>query len=166
MGPRTGHVGAGLGADDAALRGDDLLEALQAGSCWRPSALSSTRLVLCFGEHFELVAALDPRRAAPQPAPKGAQPAEYTLLSPAALAAIDPRRPADPEAEEVAEAEAADPDLHWSLGSFGRAAACALVGLAGVAAWRATTFSRRARAVEGEAVRAEWEVAEAIYKPM
>ena len=112
------------------------------------------------------LAALDPRRAAPQPAPKGAQPAEYTLLSPAALAAIDPRRPADPEAEEVAEAEAADPDLHWSLGSFGRAAACALVGLAGVAAWRATAFSRRARAVEGEAVRAEWEVAEAIYKPM
>ena len=31
---------------------------------------------------------------------------------------------------------------------------------------RATSFSRRARAVEGEAVRAEWEVAEAIYKPM
>ena len=50
--------------DDAALRGDDLLEALQAGSCWRPSVLSSTRLVLCFGEHFELVVALDPRRGA------------------------------------------------------------------------------------------------------
>ena len=88
-------VGAGLGADDAALRGDDLLEALQAGSCWRPSALSSTRLVLCFGEHFgehfELIAALDPRRGAVTSVELGAKlrpaaqpdarPASVTLLA-------------------------------------------------------------------------------------
>jgi len=115
------------------------------------------------------LAALDPRRAAPQPAAAAAQQAQYTLMSPAALAVIDPRRqPAAAEAAEVAEAEAADPDLHWSLGSFGRAVACALVGLAGVATWQATAFSRRARAVERarEAVRADWEVAEATYTPM
>ena len=98
-----------------------------------------------------------------------------TLMSAEALAAIDigrklPRPEIEKPAKEVAEAEAADPDLHWSLGPVGRAAACALAGLAGVAAWRATTLSRRARALEGGAARgagrAEWEVAETIYKPM
>ena len=121
------------------------------------------------------LAALDPRRAPRQPTPKGAKPAEYTLMSAEALAAIDigrklPRPEIEKPAKEVAEAEAADPDLHWSLGPVGRAAACALAGLAGVAAWRATTLSRRARALEGGAGRgagrAEWEVAETIYKPM
>jgi len=121
------------------------------------------------------LAALDPRRAPRQPTPKGAKPAEYTLMSAEALAAIDigrklPRPEIEKPAKEVAEAEAADPDLHWSLGPVWRAAACALAGLAGVAAWRATTLSRRARALEGGAARgagrAEWEVAETIYKPM
>ena len=33
-------------------------------TCWRPTALGSTRLVLAFGEHFELAVGLDPSRGA------------------------------------------------------------------------------------------------------
>ena len=51
-------------SERATLHGEDLLGALQAATCWQPTALGSSALVLAFGEHFELSVALDPQRGA------------------------------------------------------------------------------------------------------
>lgn len=40
----------------ATLQGEELLDALQAAVCWRPLELSSSRVLLRFGDHFEVLA--------------------------------------------------------------------------------------------------------------
>jgi hypothetical protein len=55
---------AALPLAQVGLQGDDMIHALQAAVCWRPLELSSSRIVLRFGDSFELAASLQPATGA------------------------------------------------------------------------------------------------------
>ncbi|EOD22808.1 hypothetical protein EMIHUDRAFT_447678 [Emiliania huxleyi CCMP1516] len=78
------RLSAGRQARGGRMAAEELLDGLQAAVCWRPAELSSSRLSLRFGEHFELAAAIRPG-AAPADAVASVDLRSLLPLQPAAL---------------------------------------------------------------------------------